>query len=369
MRLLFIVLSVIGLLVLGKVFLFPATKGEAKTKLVRKPGEEKGAASAKAGDRGPVEVNVYRAVSEPVDNALTVAGTVLPNESVELKAEVSGRLVRLLSKEGTAVAKGELIAKIHDKEIKAQLDRLNYTEQRAKEVESRQKRLLAVSGTSQEEYAIAATNVLTAGADRELLLAQLEKTEIRAPFAGKIGLRVVSEGAFLMPGTLVATLVQTNPVRIDFSVPEKYVQNLRVGGSVELSSDGLPQPVPARVSAISPLIDPTLRTLQVRATAANGAGRLVPGMFVRVQVRLAGDVRSILIPSQAIVPELKGKKVFLVKGGKAREAFIKTGLRSDQRVQVTEGLAVGDSVIVSSIMALRDGSPVVVAGKPGIVKK
>lgn len=368
MRLLVIVLSIIGLLVLGKVFLFPATKGETTTKLVRGGSEEK-KGGGKGGDKGPVEVQVYRAVAESVENTLTVAGTVLPNESVELKAEVPGRLVRLLSKEGTAVAKGELIAKINDKELKAQLDRLNYVEQRAKELETRQKRLLALDGTSKEEYAIAATNALTAGADKELLLAQLEKTEIRAPFSGKIGLRVVSEGAFMMPGTLVATLVQTNPVRVDFAVPEKYAQNLRAGGTLELTSDAFSGALPARISAISPLIDPTLRTLQVRAVAPNGAGRLVPGMFVRVQVNLSGDVRSILVPSQAIVPELKGKKVFLVKNGKARETFVKTGLRSDQRVQITEGLAVGDSVIVTGIMALRDGSPVVVAGKAGIVKK
>lgn len=358
MRALFLILIVGGALAIGKVFLLPKTSGESKSKLIRGP-EESRKKDAKTGDKPSAKVDVLLAHTQLVENFITIPGTVLPNESVELKAEMSGRLNYLIGKEGKSVAKGELIAKINDKELKAQLAKLDLQEQRAKEVEMRQRKLLAVEGVSKEEYAIVVNNTLTVGADKELLRAQLEKTEIRAPFAGKIGLRQVSEGAFLMPGTLVATLVQTNPVKIDFSVPEKYAQHLRVGSRLQLAIDGGASPLSARITAISPLVDPTLRTLTIRAVAGNESGRLIPGMFVRIQLRLSQDNESILVPSQAIIPELKGKKVFVVKDGKAHEQFVKTGLRQDEYVQVTEGLSVGDSVVISGIMALRNGAPVV----------
>ncbi|GAA4395576.1 efflux RND transporter periplasmic adaptor subunit [Nibrella viscosa] len=345
-------------LAVGKVFLLPKATGESKTKLIRPAGET--SKETKAADKPPVRVEVLLAHTQAVENVITLPGTVLPNESVDLKAELAGRLNYLLTKEGQFVAKGELIAKINDKELRAQLLKIDLQEQRAKEVQMRQQKLLAIEGVSKEEYAIAANNTLTLGADKDLLRAQLEKTEIRAPFSGKIGLRQVSEGAFLMPGTLVATLVQTNPVKVDFALPEKYAHHLRVGSAIHLSTEGDQSPVPARIAAISPLVDPSLRTLTIRAVASNGAGRLVPGMFVRVQLRLGGNTASILVPSQAIIPELKGKKVFVVRAGKAQEQFIQTGLRQEQQVQVTQGLTPGDSVIVSSIMALRNGSPVAV---------
>ncbi|GAA4465545.1 efflux RND transporter periplasmic adaptor subunit [Nibrella saemangeumensis] len=362
MRALLLILIVGGALIIGKLFLLPKASGESKGKLILGPEEAKKKES-KSGDKPPVKVDVLLVHKESVENFITIPGTVLPNESVELKAELSGRLNYLIGKEGKSVAKGELIARINDKELKAQLLKLDLQEQRAKEVETRQRQLLAVEGVSKEEFAIVANNTLTIGADKELLRAQLEKTEIRAPFSGKIGLRQVSEGAFLMPGTLVATLVQTNPVKIDFSIPEKYAHYLRVGTLLQLSTEGS-ESVSARIAAISPLVDPTLRTLKIRAIAPNHAGRLVPGMFVRVHVRLSGNNESILVPSQAVIPELKGKKVFLVKAGKAQEQFIKIGLRQERNVQVTEGLTAGDSVIVSSIMALRNGSPVSVKKTP-----
>ena len=270
--------------------------------------------------------------------------------------------MQLNAKEGAYVNKGELIAKINDEELKAQLVKLGYLEKRAKDVEARQKRLLAVEGISREEYDIAESNVNTARADKELLMAQLAKTEIRAPFSGKLGLRAISQGAFLTPGTLVTTLVQTNPVKIDFSVPEKYASQIRVGSPVRFTSDGLGASMTAQVTAISPLIDESLRTMKVRAYTSNPTGRLVPGMFVRLDVPL-GNNQTIQIPTQAIVPVLKGKKVYVVREGKAQETFIKTGVRNDQQVQVMEGLVPGDSVIISSIMSLKNGASVKIKTK------
>lgn len=358
MRTFLILFLLVGALILSKLFFFP--KPDPKSQ-----GNNNAPSASKGGDKGKssdknttIPVQIYLARTEKRANFLSVAGTVLPNEIVDIKAELSGRLMKLNGKEGTYVNKGELIAKINDDELKAQLTKLGYLEKRAKDVEARQKRLLAIEGISREEYDIAESNVNTAKADKDLLLAQLAKTEIRAPFSGKLGLRAISEGAFLTPGTLVTTLVQTNPVKIDFSVPEKYASQIRIGSTVRFSADGISAPLTARVTAISPLIDESLRTLKIRAYATNPAGQLVPGMFVRLDVPLQGENQTIQIPTQAVVPVLKGKKVYVVRNGKAQETFIKTGTRNDQQIQVTEGLTPGDSVITSSIMALKNGSSV-----------
>ncbi|GAB4025898.1 efflux RND transporter periplasmic adaptor subunit [Spirosoma gilvum] len=361
----FIILALLAsALTLGKVYFFP--KPDTKTPGGSGAGSSgKGEAKGKSGDKpSTIPVDIYLARSEKLTNVLAVSGTVLPNEIVELKAEVSGRLMQLNAKEGAYVSKGELIAKINDEELKAQLVKLGYLEKRAKDIEARQKRLLAVEGISREEYDIAESNVNTARADKDLLMAQLAKTEIRAPFSGKLGLRAISNGAFLTPGTLVTTLVQTNPVKIDFSVSERYASQIRIGSPVRFTADGLGTSMTAQVTAISPLIDESLRTMKVRAYTANPSGRLVPGMFVRLDVPL-GNNQTIQIPTQAVVPVLKGKKVYVVRQGKAQETFIKTGVRNDQQVQVMEGLIPGDSVIISSIMSLKNGASVKVKMKNG----
>ncbi|OIN57525.1 efflux RND transporter periplasmic adaptor subunit [Arsenicibacter rosenii] len=358
MRTFVILFLLIGALVLGKIFFFPKPEGKPKDG-TGGGGSGKGGDKGKSAEKSPtIPVSIYLAKTEKFDNTLAVSGTVLPNEVVELKAEVSGRLMQLNGKEGTYVNKGELIAKINDDELKAQLVKLGYVEKRARDLEARQKRLLAIDGISREEYDIAESNVNTARADKDLLLTQLAKTEIRAPFSGKLGLRAISQGAYLSPGTLITTLVQTNPVKVDFAVPEKYAGQVRVGSMVRFTTEGVNAPMYARVAAVSPLIDEALRTLKIRAYAANPSGHLVPGMFVRVDLPLQGDNNSIQIPSQAIVPVLKGKKVYVVRNGKAQETFIKTGIRNDQQVQVTDGLTPGDSVITSSIMALKNGTSV-----------
>jgi len=358
MRTTIFILLLVGTLVFGKIYYFP------KPDTASQSGGGGGAASkggngSKLGDKSPsIAVDVFLAKTVKMNNFISVSGTVLPNEIVELKAEISGRLMKLNAKEGQYVSKGELIAKINDDEYKAQVVKLGFVEKRAKDMQARQKRLLAVEGISREEFDVAESNVNTAQADRDLLMTQLAKTEIRAPFSGKLGLRAISEGAFLTPGTLVTTLVQTNPVKIDFSVPEKYASQVRVGSTVRFTAEGVSTPLSAQIRAISPLIDETLRTLKVRAFSNNASGKLVPGMFVRLDVPLMGDNRSIQIPTQAVVPVLRGKKVYVVRAGKAHELYIKTGVRTEEQVQVLEGLTPGDSVITSSIMALKNGAAV-----------
>ncbi|MEZ4772601.1 MAG: efflux RND transporter periplasmic adaptor subunit [Bacteroidia bacterium] len=350
MRPLIIILVVIVLLIAGK-FLFFASSSTPQS-----PTSQQRTASASA---GAIPVNIYLAKEEVTDNTVYASGTIVANEEVELKSEVSGRLIKLYFKEGSFVQKGQLIAKLNDDELVAQLKKLDYEEQLAKQIEARQKKLLDINAISKEEYDIAMNQVNTLSADKELLQVQLAKTAIRAPFSGRIGLKNISEGAYITPAVIIAQIIQTNPVKIDFPVPEKYASMIQNGQKVSFSIDGSENIFEATVLAVDPRVDEDLRTLMIRASYNNTNGRLLPGMFVRVTVPL-GSEKSIMVPSEAIVPILKGKKVYLMKEGKATEAIVQTGLRNEKSVQVLDGISVGDSVIVSGLMTVKTNSAVTV---------
>ena len=363
MRTVLIIIAVVAVLVLGKIFLFKkddkAMGGGTAMAGAGKTGEK--GKNGMSGSTPAVSVNVYVASFGDLDNVVTSSGTIFPNEEIELRAEASGRIITLNIKEGSRVAAGQLIAKIKDTDLQAQLKKLNFEVELAKQTEARQKKLLDINAISKEEYEITANKINTLNADKELLEANLEKTVLKAPFAGKIGLKNVSQGAFVTPATSLATLVQTNPVKVDFTVPEKYSTLIKVGRGIKFEVEGQPEAYYANVVAIDPKIDPNLRTLKLRALAKNPLDRLVPGMFVKVTIDL--DIsKAIMIPTEAIVPILKGKKVYVIKNGKANEVMVETALRTDKSIQITKGISAGDSVIVSGIMALKKDSPVKVKG-------
>ncbi|TDE12795.1 efflux RND transporter periplasmic adaptor subunit [Dyadobacter psychrotolerans] len=346
MRTILLIGVVIVALVIGKLFIF-SKPGEGKES--GKVGE--GNKSGKSGSAIPV--NVYVIERESLDNQIFASGTVVPNEEVNLMAEISGRLVKLDIREGSFVQKGQLIAKINDRELKAQLQKIGYNQELAQKIETRQKKLLNVEAINLEEYDVTNNNIRVLEAEKEVVESQLEKTEIRAPFSGRIGLKNISVGAYVAPGTSIVTLVQSNPVKIDFTVPEKYSPDIRNGNVVRFKLDNDPSTYNAKVIAIDPKVDENLRTLRVRAVASNPAGRFVPGMFVKIMANLEANKSALMIPTEAIVPVLKGKKVYVVKNGKAQEAMVVTGVRTDKRIQVIEGLQPGDSLITSGIIALK----------------
>lgn len=351
MRTIMLVAGVIVALVLGKLFIF-SKPGEGKNSDAKKGGEAKNAKS------GAVPVNVFIVGKESIENQIFASGTVLPNEEVNLMAEISGRLVKLDIREGAYINKGQLIAKINDRELRAQLQKVAYNQDLSKKIEARQKKLLNVEAINLEEYDVTSNNIRVLEAEKEVIEAQLEKTEIRAPFSGRIGLKFISEGAFLAPGTPIVTIVQSNPVKIDFTVPEKYSPSIRAGSTVKFNLDGDPSTYSAKILAIDPKVDENLRTLRVRALANNPEGRFVPGMFVKVLADLDANRMAMMIPTEAIVPVLKGKKVFIVKDGKAQEAMVTTGLRTDKKIQIIDGLQPGDSLITSGIIAIKPNTAV-----------
>ncbi|WAC10353.1 efflux RND transporter periplasmic adaptor subunit [Dyadobacter pollutisoli] len=353
MRTIMLVGGVIILLILGKLFVF-SKPGKDKPSEMKKGGASKGSNTG----GGAVPVNVYVVGRETIENQIFASGTVLPNEEVNLMAETSGKLIKLDIQEGAYITKGQLIAKINDRELRAQLQKVTYNQELSKKIEARQKKLLNVEAINLEEYDVTSNNIRVLEAEREVIEAQLAKTEIRAPFSGRIGLKFISEGAYMSPGTPIVTIVQSNPVKIDFTVPEKYTPNIRVGNVVKFNLDGDPSTFNARILAVDPKVDENLRTLRVRAVAQNPEGRFFPGMFVKVLADLDANKKAMMIPTEAIVPVLKGKKVFLVKNGKAQEVMVTTGLRTDKKIQVIEGLQPGDSLITSGIIAIKPNTAV-----------
>jgi membrane fusion protein (multidrug efflux system) len=354
MRTILLIGVVIIVLVVGKLFVFSKTKSD-------KPdvagGKKEGAGKTTGGGSG-VPVNVFVVGRESIENQIFASGTVIPNEEVNLMAEISGRLIKLDIQEGAYVQKGQLIAKINDRELRAQLQKIGFNQELAKKIEARQKKLLNVEAINLEEYDVTSNNIRLLDAEKEVIESQLEKTEIRAPFNGRIGLKNISEGAYVAPGTPIVTVVQSNPVKIDFTIPEKYAPSIRIGNVVKFNLDGDPSTYNAKIIALDPKVDENLRTLRLRALAPNPQGRFVPGMFVKILADLEANRSAMMIPTEAIVPVLKGKKVYVVKNGKAQEAMVVTGLRTDKKIQVIEGLQPGDSLITSGIIALKPNAAV-----------
>jgi len=349
-----IVICIIGLFLFKTYYLDASNNEDSSTT----QGQNKEGSSNSSSQKSlgiPVDVYVAKLVNK--SNVVYATGTVVPNEEVELRSEVSGRLVQLNIREGSYVQKGKLIAKLNDADLLAQVKKLDFEEQLAGQTEARYKKLIDIDAISKEEYDLAVNRINTLSADKELLKVQLEKTRVVAPFSGRIGFKYISEGAYITPNTVIANLVQSNPVKLDFTVPEKYVSKIKVGNEILFTTEGDDIKTSAKIIAIDPKIDEELRTLKVRASANNKGGKYLPGMFIRVEAPL-GDEESIMIPTESIIPILKGKKIYVMKNGKAKEAIISTGLRTDTEVQVIEGLEVGDSVIVSALMSMKENTDV-----------
>lgn len=291
-------------------------------------------------------------------NKIFVTGSVLSSEEVNLIPEISGKITSIRFKEGSEVKKGDLMVKINDIDLQAQLKKLRLQEKLATEKENRQKKLIEINGISKEEYDATLTQVNAIRADIEVMLAQIAKTEIYAPFNGTIGIRKVSEGAYVTPSTIIATIQQVNPLKIDFALPEKYSSVIQVNDQLVFSIDGDLAKHKAIVSAIEPKVDINTRTIQVRAITENEKGKIFPGSFANIELTVGKNESSILIPTQNLIPILKGAKVFVSKNGIAEERKVITGVRSSDKIQIIEGLKDGDTLITTGLMNLKSGSPV-----------
>lgn len=309
------------------------------------------------GDR-PVPVNGVVVSPTRFNNSLTVTGSIDPNEQVQIRSEVQGIVRSISFREGGSVSKGQVLLKIDDSELRAQLAQAVTRENLAAETENRAKQLLAKEAISREEYDVALADYRSLRAQTQLIRAQLAKTVVRAPFSGKIGLRSISQGEYVTPTTTVTSLVSLDPVKITFSVPEKYSQSVKNNTRLTFSVAGSDKKYSATVYAIEPRVEAATRTLQLRARASNSDGSLIPGAFASIQLPLSTLDQALLVPTEAVIPVQGGKKVFIAQNSKAKEVMIETATRTEKDVLVTSGLKAGDTVLTTGIMALKEGSPV-----------
>ncbi len=312
--------------------------------------------SAPKGGGAPSEIMVDGLIvkQQDFDNKVSLSGTLEPNEQIQIRSEVSGLVKQIYFTEGSNVSAGDLLVKIDDKELVAQLSQANTKEKLAAEVAARAAKLLKVEAISTEEYDNVIAELKSLKAQTQLIRAQIARTEIRAPFSGKIGLRYISNGAYVNPTTDIANLISINPLKITFAVPEKYAQMVDMGSEILFTVAGNTKIFKAKVYAKEPAIDIATRTLVLKAKADNANNELIPGSFANIDLTLSSIKGAILVPTDAVIPVLKGKQVYLVKNGKAKATAIKSEIRTDENILVSQGLKVGDTVIISGIMAIKD---------------
>jgi membrane fusion protein (multidrug efflux system) len=286
-------------------------------------------------------------------------GTLRPDEEVELAFETSGKIVNLNFTEGTRVKKGELLAKINDKPLQAQLQKLQAQKKLAEDKEFRQRSLLDRDAISQESYDQIVTELETLEADINLIKARISETELRAPFDGSIGLRYLSEGSYATTSTKIARLVKISPIKVEFAIPERYADQVKIGYPITFKIVGSNESFKAVAYAVDPKVDLITRTIIIRALYPNRNEELKPGRFATITLLLSKIDNTIAIPTEALIPEMEGEIVFVYRSGKASRTKVTTGLRTASEIQIISGLQFGDTLLTSGILQLRESLPVV----------
>ncbi len=310
--------------------------------------------------RGPQALNVQGMIITPqrMSEMINSTGSLLSDEETDLAFETSGRIVGIYFDEGTRVRKGDLIAKVNDRPLQAQLQRLKAQKRLIEEREFRQRSLLERDAISQESYDQVATELQVIEADIALVEARIAETELRAPFDGIVGLRYLSEGSNVTPNTKIARLVKNQPLKVEFSVSERYSGQINEGFPINFRIDGRDNSYNATVYAVEPKIDVRTRTILVRAIYPNLNEDLQPGRFAGISIQLSQIENAVAVPTEAIIPEMDGEKVFVYRSGRAQAVNVRIGLRTESHIQIIDGLEFGDTLLTTGVMQLRPNAPV-----------
>jgi len=304
------------------------------------------------------EVDGFIVSLQTISDKIEVPGSLLPAEQTQIRSEVSGRIVQLNFKEGSVVQKGALLVKLFDADLQSELKKLRVQLQIAEKSEERQRELLKINGISQQDYDLVVLNVKTLKVDIEATKIEIDKTEIRAPYTGQVGLRYVSLGTYISPSDPITTLRQVDELKLEFSIPEKYAKEISNGYKVMFRVDGGSQAHKATVLATENRVEQTTRTLRVRALVDELHPELVPGIFAKVNLQLGNDSLALLVPTQAVVPTARNKQVILLRKDSAVFTVVETGIRDSAFVQIVNGLKAGDTVITSGLMVIRPNAKV-----------
>lgn len=339
-----IISIVIGLVIASKFLFFPKE-------------EDKMSAQNKNKNNMPVAVNYF--VVKPLEftNDVFATGKIGALNQIDILPEVNGKVVGIYFKEGETVSKGSVLLKLNDADLQAQLLKSKTQIKLAEQKLERLKKLIAINGISQEEYDMQENELNALKADNAYIMAQIAKTTIIAPFTGIVGLKNISEGSFVNTSTAIASLVQTKPLYVEFSVPEKYSAMFAKGIKVNFSNEqtDAKKQYSATIYAIEPRVDEITKTIKARAMY-DGDEKFYPGSFVKVFANLGDTKNALMVPTQCVIPTLKGQKVFAVKNGLASEVMVNIGVRTDEKIQIIEGLNAGDTIVVSGLLAVKKDS-------------
>lgn len=320
--------------------------------------KETGQGNPKGGAQSAVKVSGMVLKPQEFSENLSLSGSLEANEQMELRSEISGIVEKINFKEGSKVSKGQILFQVNDKELRAQLAKVMTAQKLASENVRRAKLLLEKEAISQEEYDISEADFQFALAESQLIAAQLAKATVRAPFSGTIGLRYISQGTYVTPSTPIASLVNTDQLKITFSIPEKYSSQIGLEDRITFTTSNSKEKQTAKIYAIEPGVDLATRTLKMRAIAENQEGKLIPGTFANVILPLETVNDALLVPTESLIPIQNGKKIFVADKGRAKEIVVETGARTKNSVLVLSGLKSGDTVLTSGVMMLRNGIPV-----------
>ena len=338
---------------------FAASDGDAPR------GGASGGPGGFGGTQGPVGVLLTTIAERPFAQDMEAIGNARANEAVDVTAKVSNRITAIRFREGERVKAGDVLVEFDSEQARANLAEAQAALDESLSQFNRSRELFATKALSEAQLdqikaTLSANEARVAGAR-----SQLNDTIIRAPFAGTVGLRQVSAGSFVSPGTVITTLDDISVIKLDFSVPEVFLSSLRDGMEITARTSAYPsEQFKGKVSSIDSRLDPVSRAVTVRARIGNEDRRLKPGMFMTVQLRRA-EASALLIPEQAVVPEGDRQFVFLVRDGKALRTQVTLGRRRPGEVEVVEGLNSGDVIISEGIQKVRDGSPVKALAAPG----
>jgi membrane fusion protein (multidrug efflux system) len=282
-----------------------------------------------------------------------------------MQPEISGRVVSINFKEGTNVKSGALLVKLFDGDLQAQLKKLAVQLTIAEATEKRQKELLDIKGTSQQDFDNASLSVNNIKADMELLKVRISQTEVRAPFSGRLGFRNISLGAYVNPSTIITNISQLDVIKVEFAIPEKYAPEMLPNKILTLHTADQTNVYYATVIASQNLISAETRNLSVKAIVKKPDASLTPGTFVEVNIGLGYNANAIMVPTEAVIPSTRTKRVIVMREGKAVFQDINTGYRDATRVEIIGSISPGDTIITSGLLSIKDGMPC----KVKIVKK
>lgn len=342
---------IVGIIVL---FLFSSCGSKTKKETAKKSNSRSGAHTS-------LPVDGYIIHPSVLHSGIEIAGTLLPFEETEIHPEVSGKVTFLSIKEGAHVRKGTLLARLFDGDLQAELHKLSVQLQIAQKTQERQDELLKIGGISQQDYDLSVLNVSTIKADMQVLQAAIDKTIIKAPFDGKLGFKNISIGAFITTATVITTIRQDTKLKLEFSVPEKYTSKIKTGNVITFATEATGKNYHAKIYATESGITEENRSLKVHALVENVDKNITAGSFAKVMFDMGDNDKAVMIPTQAIIPQARDKKVIVYNGGLADFKTVITGTRDSAKIEILSGLSIGDTVITTGLLSIKPGDKIILS--------